>query len=362
MLQPQESRLSILNRWMAGGTPTPEDWEQLAAAILADGQRAKALAIAPENVWEVVRSRSRLFQSTYSDVLQYQQQGLHQQDDSVLETLWELWLPLAQQLAASQEQLGRPLIQGVLGGQGTGKTTLAAVLRLILAKLGKSTLCLSLDDLYKTYRDRQRLQAQDPRLLWRGPPGTHDVPIGLQILDQLRQPQQQAIFVPRFDKSAYNGIGDRTEPERVENVDIVLFEGWFVGVRPVDPAVFDGSTPPPIQTPADRKFARDMNAQLQAYLPLWERLDRLMVLFPVDYHLSQQWRRQAEQQMIAAGKSGMTDAEIDRFVEYFWKSLHPELFITPLTTNPQLSDLVIEINADHRAGAVYKPESQARKD
>jgi len=60
--------------------------------------------------------------------------------------------------------------------------------------------------------------------------------------------------------------------------------------------------------------------------------------------------------MIAAGSSGMTDAEVEQFVEYFWRSLHPDLFIK-LTTHPSWVDLVIEIHPDHSAGAVYRPAS-----
>jgi D-glycerate 3-kinase len=51
--------------------------------------------------------------------------------------------------------------------------------------------------------------------------------------------------------------------------------------------------------------------------------------------------------MIATGKPGMNESEVEEFVNYFWRSLHPELFITPLTQNPQSTDLVIEINSDH---------------
>jgi D-glycerate 3-kinase len=230
------------------------------------------------------------------------------------------------------------------------------VLSLILTHLGYRTLSLSLDDLYKTYVERQRLQQKDSRLIWRGPPGTHDVELGRELLDQLRSPNQQCpILIPRFDKSAWGGAGDRTTSERVEGVDIVLFEGWFVGVRPIDPAVFDASLPEPIQTSADRAFARDMNDQLKDYLPLWERLDRLILLYPVNYRLSQQWRCQAEQQMITTGKSGMTESQVSKFVEYFWRSLHPELFITRLTKKNSWVDLVIEINPDHTVGAIYRP-------
>ncbi|MBV8882864.1 MAG: glycerate kinase [Chroococcidiopsidaceae cyanobacterium CP_BM_RX_35] len=307
-----------------------------------------------ENVEEVKRSRFQLLKTVYPALSQCQHIR-HVEPNQVRQTLWHLWLPLAMQLASHRQQLGRPLIQGILGGQGTGKTTLAAILTLILKQLGYRTISISLDDLYKTYSDRLALRTQDPRLIWRGPPGTHDIQLGLTVLDQLRQADSPLpIQVPRFDKSAWGGAGDRCEPEVVESADVVLFEGWFVGVRPINPDAFN-TAPPPIVTDADKAFARDMNARLEDYLPLWERLDRLIVLYPSNYRLSLDWRRQAEHQMIAAQTTGMTDAEVQQFVEYFWRSLHPELFIKPLTTDPNYVDLVIEINPDHSVGAVYRP-------
>ena len=285
--------------------------------------------------------------------------------------MWKLWLPLAIQLSTEKQSLNRPLIQGILGGQGTGKTTLCEVLRRILLKLGYSTVSLSLDDLYKTYADRQQLQKADPRLIWRGPPGTHDIDLGISVLDKLRgsQTRELAAFdalnsdvlkpdiikhieIPRFDKSAYGGAGDRTQPELISGADIVLFEGWFVGVEPVvDTQLneFLAGAPFPIFTDADCQFACDMNAKLHDYLPLWKRLDRLIVLYPQDYRISKVWRNQAEQEMMAAGKSGMTKDEINRFVEYFWKALHPELFIKSMVEGDRV-DLVIEILSDPLRG------------
>lgn len=375
MSQPNLSLSPILNNLATGQTLSAWEWQYLITEELASPQRTKAFGVTPTNVQEILQERARIFQSVYSDILSlsflislsYQggesispispppDQG-RESKAKILILLWNLWIPLAMQLASIQQQLGRPFIQGILGGQGTGKTTLCSVLSLILKHLGYRTLSLSLDDLYKTYTERQQLQQLDPRLAKRGPPGTHDLELGKQVLDQLRTPTPgHPIFVPRFDKSTWGGAGDRTDPEMVEDVDIVLFEGWFVGVRPIDPSVFDSATPAPIDTAADRSFARDMNQQLQEYLPLWERLDRLIVLYPTDYHLSQKWRLQAEQQMMATGKSGMSNSQIDDFVKYFWRSLHPELFITPLTRNPNFVDLVIEINSDHSVGAVYRP-------
>lgn len=267
-------------------------------------------------------------------------------------TLWRLWLPLSLYLISKRRELNRPFIQGILGGQGTGKTTLAKILKLIMADFGYSLISLSLDDLYKTYEERQTLQKLDPRLIWRGPPGTHDIELGIQILDHLKNSDPvTTIALPRFDKSAYNGMGERTTSEIISTVDIVLFEGWFVGVKPIDPCQFC-SAPHPILNETDREFARDINEKLRDYLPLWERLDQLMIFYPIDYRLSLQWRLDAEREMKARGKSGMSDEEICQFVEYFWKSLHPQLFIDPLLKNRDKINLIVSIYPDHSIGSL----------
>ncbi|MBE9103801.1 glycerate kinase [Nostoc cf. edaphicum LEGE 07299] len=320
-------------------------------AELADALRAKAFGITPENVDEMIEKRSHLLKSVFPAFSEFCQATLQVLPQEMLQVLWDLCLPLGIKLASQRQQLGRPLIQGILGGQGTGKTTMSKILILILDHLGYRTVSLSLDDLYKTYSDRLLLTQQDPRLIWRGPPGTHDIDLGLNVLDQIRQ-SQNPVMLPRFDKSAFGGAGDRTTSEMVTDVDIVLFEGWFVGVRPINADVFD-TAPPPIVTDEDKAFAREMNLRLHDYLPLWERLDSLIVLYPTDYRYSLEWRKQAEQQMIAAGKSGMSNAEIEQFVNYFWRSLHPELFIKPLVKDATVVDMVIEINGDRSFGKVY---------
>ncbi len=253
----------------------------------------------------------------------------------------------------------QPLIVGILAGQGTGKSTLVCLLRQILKdEFGLSAVCLSLDDLYLPYADRLQLQAQDSRMVWRGPPGTHEIDLGLTLLRQIRA-QQFPVFIPQFDKSLQNGAGDRTTSLEIHAADIVLFEGWFVGCRPVSSVQID-QAPPPIVTKADRDFAKDMNFALHEYQLLWQEIDRLILLNPVDYRLSIQWRQEAETKLRSPQNPGMSDAEIVEFVEYFWKSLHPELFILPLLNEPQLNepewvDRVIDIAANHSPIQIYTP-------
>jgi len=272
--------------------------------------------------------------------------------------LWLLWLPLAQQLDRSQRASNTPFVQGLLGGQGTGKTTLTKIVCLILACLEQRAVGCSIDDLYLSYEQRQQLRQQDPRLVWRGPPGTHDVELGVKMLTTIKQGAPgQSVAIPRFDKSLYGGQGDRIAAEWVQLPSIVLLEGWLVGVQPLPASEINSADfpfPSPILTAADKQFSRDCNHRLESYQQLWSLLDSLVVLQPEDYRYSLRWRQSAELQMIAQGKMGLSVSQITEFVNYFWKALHPELFITPLACHKN-TRLVVTIDFDHQINHLCLP-------
>lgn len=248
-------------------------------------------------------------------------------DPAFWQTLWRLWLPLAQILERRLQQQSEPLILGVLGAQGCGKTTLGKVLTGLLEQQGYRVCCLSLDDGYLSYRDRCQLQQQDPRLIWRGPPGTHDLEKLVQTLADLKA--GRPTLLPRFDKSLQAGAGDRLADQPIDRVDLVIFEGWFVGCQPLT-AWPPKAWPWPIVTAGDRQFATDCHDRLRAYEPLWTGLDQLLILRPQDFCWSFQWRLQAEQELQRQRGQSLPEAAIAEFVQYFWKALHPQLFIEPL--------------------------------
>ncbi|EAZ94248.1 hypothetical protein [Crocosphaera chwakensis] len=343
----------LLEKFNQGLSLSSTEIESLLQEDLQNNYFCNIFNLTPENSIEKIKHRLNLWEKTYSLVNQYcQKLGFDSFD--ILSFLWKLWLPLAIELSEEKNKQKSTLIQGILGGQGTGKTTLSHILCLILKQLDYQTITISIDDFYKTYHERQKLKKIDPRFIWRGPPGTHDVELAINVLNQLKNPNNSdSILIPRFDKSLWNGQGDRIEPETMAHPDIVLFEGWFLGVRPIDKTHFNDA-PLPIKTEEDKQFAKDINEQLKAYLPLWEKLDRLIILYPQDYHFSKQWRKQAEAKMRASGKTGMNEQEVDKFVDYFWKALHPQLFITPLAKDPHLIDLVITIDKNHRPQKIEK--------
>ena len=107
-------------------------------------------------------------------------------------------------------------------------------MRLLLEAKGLKAAVLSLDDLYLSRAERNRLAATiHPLLCTRGPPGTHDVELGQTLLHDLMRARE--VKLPSFDKASDNQHG----PEQLKSfngpADVVIFEGWCVGARPEAP-------------------------------------------------------------------------------------------------------------------------------
>ncbi|KAJ1913636.1 hypothetical protein H4219_005130 [Mycoemilia scoparia] len=138
-----------------------------------------------------------------------------------------------------------PLICGVSGPQGSGKTTLCGQLikKLTSSPYSLNVVAFSTDDLYLPYESQQSLAKLNPRNpLWqhRGNAGTHDVDLGRNTLCALRyinEDENYSVALPRYDKSAYGGKGDQVAkpewPIVKGPLDLVLFEGWQVGFPPL---------------------------------------------------------------------------------------------------------------------------------
>lgn len=94
-----------------------------------------------------------------------------------------------------------PLVVGINGTQGSGKTTLADYLVPQLThEHGLKALSVSLDDFYLSQSRRLQLaQAVHPLLKTRGVPGTHDLELAINTFNKLLATEPVAI--PAFDKT-----------------------------------------------------------------------------------------------------------------------------------------------------------------
>lgn len=214
---------------------------------------------------------------------------------------------------------GIPVL-AISGLQGSGKSTLAAQVVACAAARGLRAAALSIDDVYLTRAQRQRL-ARDvhPLLLTRGPPGTHDLPLAHTVLDAVAAGQPLAL--PRFDKLADERLPMADwEPVKAP-LDLLVFEGWFLGAPAEDSAALVA----PLnalerQADPEGRWRRGCNHALATQYPaLWQRCDRLWFLQPPDFAVVPRWRWQQEQhlQTVQPGRTGMTRAQLERFVQYY---------------------------------------------
>ncbi len=211
-----------------------------------------------------------------------------------------------------------PVVIGVCGAQGSGKSTAAALAAATLTAHGLPTAIVSIDDIYLTRADRQRLAADiHPLLRTRGVPGTHDVALGLEVIDGLKD--GLSVRLPRFDKASDDRRPMRDWPLSPPGCRVILFEGWCVGARPQA----DADLVAPVNAleaseDADCCWRRHVNAQLAGeYQTLFAKLDRLLLLAAPDFNVVEAWRTQQERDLRDASRGGMTDAEIVRFVQHY---------------------------------------------
>ena len=82
----------------------------------------------------------------------------------------------------------KPYFVGLAGGQGTGKTTISSIIKIILEKYFKlKVFKISIDDFYKTRKERLKLSKKFILcFMTRGVPGTHDVQMMLIFLKKLK--------------------------------------------------------------------------------------------------------------------------------------------------------------------------------
>lgn len=252
------------------------------------------------------------------------------------------WRPLADCIA---NQTKRPLLVGINGAQGSGKTTLCRFLQVLLEERGLRAVTLSLDDLYLTHAERKDLARDEhPLFATRGVPGTHDVALGERLFDGIasRRPVALPIFNKAIDDRAPGGV--LIDPP----VDVILFEGWCVGTVP-QPAAALREPVNRLEAEEDSEGAwrREVNRRLATdYAELFGRIDLLIMLRVAGFEAVRANRLLQEQKLAASnpvGKAVMDEAALDRFLMHYER-----LTRWTLSEMPERADIVIPIGADQR--------------
>ncbi|KAH1105183.1 hypothetical protein GYH30_038451 [Glycine max] len=240
-----------------------------------------------------------------------------------------------------------PLVIGFSAPQGCGKTTLVFALDYLFEVIGRKSATVSIDDFYLTAEGQNKLREANPGnalLELRGNAGSHDLAFSVETLTALTKLTREGmkLKLPRYDKSAFNGRGDRADPSTWSEVEgpltVVLFEGWMLGFKPL-PVDAVKVVDPQLET---------VNKNLEAYYDAWDKYIKSWIVIKIkNPNCVFQWRLQAEIAMREAGKPGMTDDEVRDFVSRYLPAYYAYL-PTLYSEGPNGSDpqhlLTIEID------------------
>lgn len=258
-----------------------------------------------------------------------------------------------------------PYVLALTGLQGSGKSTWASgLVRELVESHGLRSITISLDDLYHEHKDLVRVREEDPGnklLLTRGQPGTHDEELGKEFFETLGKiDDKDDLLLPSFDKSQFNGEGDRVlrdrwaRIKRNDPIDVLIFEGWCVGFQALsdeevrskweearaDKAHADRDTTR-VKEELDFSTATLVSHDLEHLLVINRNLKRYNDTFMGPQHFQYllhldtddltnvyRWRMQQEHALHAQKGGGMTDDQVVAFVKGYMPAY--ELYLEKL--------------------------------
>ena len=233
-------------------------------------------------------------------------------DDNVSDDwIWGLALPLLSQAYKLNKKSTERKIIGISALPGTGKTTLGKWLENISLKLKFKISVISIDDFYLP-SDEMKLAIKDnPWNVSRGFPGSHSIDLLREKLLQWKTDGQ--LNVPVFDKSLRNGLGDRAH-WRDESPDLLIIEGWFLGVKPLSIDVDNPDRFLPPLSPAESSYREKIQQNLDHYLDIWNLIDKIWHLKPLKFEYMNEWKSNQEKNMHVKSGSSLKDDNLRNFL------------------------------------------------
>ncbi len=253
----------------------------------------------------------------------------------------------------------KPYFIGLAGGQGTGKTTISSVIKIILEKYFKlKVFKISIDDFYKTRKERVNLSKKiHPMLMTRGVPGTHDIKMMLDFFKKTKIKRFKKLKLPNFNKA----IDDRSPKKNWYNIsqqpDIIIFEGWCVGAR----AEINKTLKKPINSiekinDQNLIWRKYVNHQLKTkYKKLYTQLNCMIYLKAKNFSLLQKWRLKQEKKLWLKTKKKsrhkiMTKGDVINFMQTYQR-ITQNMF----KNMPKYASIILNLNHNHQIkSAVYK--------
>ena len=267
--------------------------------------------------------------------------------------LSKFYLPISEMINDEYLKNKKTKIIGLTGGQGSRKSTISNILKIILKEgFHLETVIFSIDDFYKTFKERKIMSKKiSPLFLTRGVPGTHNTRMLQNCIQNLKKNKFKNFLIPRFDKS----IDDRSPRNKWLKVkkkpNIVIFEGWCVGVTSQKNK--DLNTPiNKLEKNKDKKkvWRKKVNIEIKnSYYKIFNLIDKLIFLKVPSFKYVFKWRLLQEKKLriISKSKKTMTDQQISNFIMFYERLTKHMLKILPKKAHS-----VISIDKQHRLKSI----------
>jgi len=239
-------------------------------------------------------------------------------------SLKRTYIPISFWIENKYKKKGKTLFLGFSGGQGSGKTTVVKILKIILKKFFKRKIYVSsIDDFYKTLKDRNEMSYTTHSLFkTRGVPGTHDVNLINKFFYFIKKKKFKKTKLPKFDKS----IDDRLKKKYWFNIkerpEIVILEGWCVGARPQSNSLI--KKPVNILEKYEDEnliWRKHVNEKLKReYKKLFAMIDYYIFMKIPNFNMVFKWRLLQEKKLrkkLRFKKKIMSYNEIKRFIMFY---------------------------------------------
>ena len=250
-----------------------------------------------------------------------------------------------------------PYFIGLAGGQGTGKTTISSILKIILTKYFKlNVFKISIDDLYKTRKDRMSLSKKiHPMLLTRGVPGTHDINIMIKFFENLKNKKFKKLKLPTFDKS----IDDRRSKKFWYTInnrpDVIILEGWCVGAKSENNKSLKRNVNSLEKTNDKmmiwRKFVN--NNLKNSYKNLFSQINCLIYLKAKNFKLLQQWRLKQEKKLLIKSKQKKNSKIMNKAAVINFMQTYQRITQNMFKYAPKYSSIILNLNSNHQINSVF---------
>ena len=268
-----------------------------------------------------------------------------------LDWKWSLSFPFFSLLENYINSINKPIIIGLSGLPGSGKSTLGFWIDSVARELSLDIKVISLDDFYLPSQEMDIALRGNPWNVPRGFPGSHSLDLLNQSLDDYLK--TGVLNSPIFDKSLRHGKGDRSGWFKFK-AKVLILEGWFVGCEPVanllkiDNFVFDKNNLSLSQF--EKEYRALIQESLSEYSKIWRKFDRIWHLKATEFDNTILWKSQQESEMVKLKGTGLKGDKLTDFIRMIQTSIPHQSF------SSINSDTMVEINKERRVNKLMTVE------